>query len=179
MRTDIARLEQVARRFERVGSRPKLEPLNVNQVISQVAQYLRRRLPSKARKVDILEQLEEVPPIYSDRELLSWTIENLLKNAADSVLRGDGDGRIVVRTSPGTPSGVRIVIEDNGPGIPESIQNRIFDPGFTTKDRGWGLGLALARRIVEDYHHGRIRMLRSTPGVRTVFLLVFPEGEPG
>ena len=85
------------------------------------------------------------------------------------------DGRIAVRTTPGNPNGVRIVVEDDGPGIPESSQNRIFDPGFTTKHRGWGLGLALARRIVDDYHGGRIGLLRSTPGVRTVFFVDLPE----
>jgi signal transduction histidine kinase len=179
MRADISRLEQIARRFERVGSRPKLEPLDVNPLISQVAEYLRRRLPRVGRKVEIVEELEEVPRIHTDPELFSWTVENLLKNAADAVLKGEGDGRIVVRTSPEAGSGVRIVVEDNGPGIPESIQNRIFDPGFTTKARGWGLGLALARRIVEEYHGGRVRLLRSQPGVRTVFLVVFPEGRPG
>jgi signal transduction histidine kinase len=179
MRTDIARLEQVARRFERVGSRPKLEPLDANPLISQVAEYLRRRLPRVGRKVEIVEELEEVPRIHSDPELFTWAVENLLKNATDAVLKEQGDGRIVIRTSPETPSGVRIVIEDNGPGIPESIQNRIFEPGFTTKTRGWGLGLALARRIVEEYHGGRVRLLRSQPGVRTVFLVVFPEGKPG
>jgi hypothetical protein len=179
MRADIERLGQVARRFERVGSRPHLQLLEVNPIISRVAAYLRRRLPTMGRKVEIVEQLEEVPKIYSDPELLSWTVENLLKNAADAILKGEGDGRIFVRTSPNTPTGVRIVVEDTGPGIPESIQSRIFDPGFTTKAHGWGLGLALARRIVEDYHGGRVRLLRSTPGVRTVFLVVLPEGEPG
>jgi signal transduction histidine kinase len=141
-----------------------------------VADYLRRRLPSRARKITIVEQLgDDLPRIRSDSELLSWTVENLLKNAADALLKSEGDGTITVRTSARNPTGVRIVIEDDGPGIPESIQNRIFDPGFTTKTRGWGLGLALARRIVEDYHRGRIRLLRSTPGVRTVFLIDLPE----
>ena len=179
MRADIARLERIANRFERVGSVPHLAPLDVNPVISEVVAYLRRRLPTRGRKVEILEQLEEgIPPVRTERELLAWTVENLLKNAADAILKskGERDGRIFVRTTRGNPNGVRIVVEDDGPGIPESIQNRIFDPGFSTKPRGWGLGLALARRIVEDYHGGRIRLLRSTPGVRTVFAVDLPEG---
>lgn len=179
MRADIARLERIANRFERVGSVPHLAPVDVNPVISEVVAYLRRRLPSRGRKVEILEQLEEgIPPVRTERELLAWTVENLLKNAADAILKskGERDGRIFVRTTRGNPNGVRIVVEDDGPGIPESIQNRIFDPGFSTKPRGWGLGLALARRIVEDYHGGRIRLLRSTPGVRTVFAVDLPEG---
>ena len=179
MRADLTRLTQVASRFERVGSRPKLEPLEVNPVVSRVVGYLRRRLPSRARKVTIIEQLgDDLPAIRSDPELLSWTVENVLKNAADAILKGEGDGTIIVRTSARNPTGVRIVIEDDGPGIPEALQNRIFDPGFTTKTRGWGLGLALARRIVETYHGGRIRLLRSTPGVRTVFLIDLPEESP-
>ncbi len=179
MRTDLTRLTQVASRFERVGSQPKLEPLDVNPVINRVAGYLQRRLPSRARKVTIVEQLgDDLPWVRSDPELLSWTVENLLKNAADAILKGDGDGTITVRTSARNPTGVRIVIEDDGPGIPDAIQSRIFDPGFTTKQRGWGLGLALARRIVEDYHGGRIRLLRSAAGVRTVFLIDLPEETP-
>jgi signal transduction histidine kinase len=127
--------------------------------------------------VEIVEQLNDVPRIRSDRELLSWTVENLLKNAADAILKEGSDGMIIVRTDPGVPDGVRIIVEDDGPGIPESIQSRIFDPGFTTKPRGWGLGLALAKRIIEEYHGGRIRLLRSTPNVRTVFVVDIPEGK--
>lgn len=178
MRADIARLERIANRFERVGSVPHLVPLDVNAIVKDVAAYLRRRLPTHGRKVEILEQLEEgLPMVRTEREILAWTVENLLKNAADAILKGNRGGRIYVRTTKGNPSGVRIVVEDDGPGIPESIQNRIFEPGFSTKPRGWGLGLALARRIVEDYHGGRLRLLRSTPGVRTVFTVDLPDGE--
>jgi len=176
MRADISRLERIANRFERVGSVPHLAPLDVNPIVSEVAASLRRRLPTRGRRVEILEQLEEgLPRVRTERELLAWTVENLLKNAADAILKDKRDGRIAVRTTRGNPSGVRIVVEDDGPGIPEAIQSRIFEPGFSTKSRGWGLGLALARRIVEDYHGGRLRLLRSTPGVRTVFAVDLPE----
>jgi signal transduction histidine kinase len=179
MRADIARLERIANRFERVGSVPQLTPLDVNPIVSDVAAYLRRRLPTRGRRVEILEQLEAgLPKVRTEREILAWTVENLLKNAADAILKAKRDGRICVRTTKGNPTGVRIVVEDDGPGIPESIQNRIFEPGFSTKPQGWGLGLALARRIVEDYHGGRLRLLRSTPGVRTVFSVDLPDGEP-
>jgi hypothetical protein len=179
MRADLDRLRRIANRFERVGSVPRLDPMDVNPVIEEVAAYLRRRLPSRGRKVEIVVELEPaLPRVPSDPELLSWTVENLLKNAADAILKAKQDGRISVRSTRGNPNGVRIVVEDDGPGIPEAIQNRIFDPGFSTKTRGWGLGLALARRIVEDYHGGRIRLLRSTPGVRTVFSVDLPEASP-
>ncbi len=179
MRADLDRLSRIANRFERVGSVPRLEPLDVNPVVEQVAAYLRRRLPTRGRKVEIVVELEPgLPRVPSDPELLSWTVENLLKNAADAILKTKEDGRIAVRSGPGPSGGVRIVVEDDGPGIPEALQNRIFDPGFSTKSRGWGLGLALARRIVEDYHGGRIRLLRSVPGVRTVFCVDLPDGPP-
>jgi signal transduction histidine kinase len=178
MRADLARLTQVARRFERIGSEPKLQPVDVNEVISEVAAYLRRRLPTRGRKVEIVEQLREVDAVPADRELVAWTVENLMKNSIDAILRSEHGGKVVVRTAPGNPDGVRILIEDDGPGIPEAIQNRIFEPGFTTKHRGWGLGLALARRIVEETHGGRIRLLRSTPAVRTVFAVSLPAAGP-
>lgn len=180
MRVDIDRLGRIASRFERVGSRPMLVPLDVNPIVREVVAYLRPRLPSRSRKVEILEQLaDDLPPVPTDQVLLSWTVENLLKNAADAILKTKEDGTIAIRTAHGNPNGVRIVVEDDGPGIPEAMQDRIFDPGFTTKQRGWGLGLALARRIVEDYHGGRIRLLRSTPGVRTVFSVDLPDSRGG
>jgi signal transduction histidine kinase len=126
--------------------------------------------------VEIVTQLGAVAPIRADRELVSWTVENLVKNSIDSILRGETGKLVLVTTAPGNPSGVRIHFEDDGPGIPEAVQGRIFEPGFTTKQRGWGLGLALARRIVEEYHGGRIRLLRSTSGVRTVFAVTLPAG---
>jgi len=176
MRVDIDRLGRIASRFERVGSRPMLVPLDVNPIVREVVAYLRPRLPSRSRKVEILEQLaDDLPPVPTDQVLLSWTVENLLKNAADAILKTKEEGTIAIRTAHGNPNGVRIVVEDDGPGIPEAMQDRIFDPGFTTKQRGWGLGLALARRIVEDYHGGRIRLLRSTAGVRTVFSVDLPD----
>jgi signal transduction histidine kinase len=173
MRTDLARLTQVARRFERIGSAPMLEPLDVNEVVEGVAAYLRRRLPTRSRTVEIVTKLGDVAPVRGDRELISWTVENLLKNSIDAILRSGTGTLVLVSTAP-APSGVRIHFEDDGPGIPEAVQGRIFEPGFTTKKRGWGLGLALARRIVEEYHGGRIRLLRSTPGVRTVFAVTLP-----
>jgi signal transduction histidine kinase len=178
MRADLARLTQVARRFERIGSEPKLQPVDVNEVILEVAEYLRRRLPTRGRRVEILTHLEDVAPVPADRELVAWTVENLMKNSIDAILRSDRGGKVIARTAPGNPDGVRILFEDDGPGIPEAIQNRIFEPGFTTKQRGWGLGLALARRIVEESHGGRIRLLRSTPAVRTVFAVSLPAGRP-
>ena len=178
MRTDLARLTRVAQRFERIGSQPKLEPIDINEIVQDVVVYLRRRLPTRGRKVELVAQLETVDLVPGDRELVSWTVENLLKNSIDAILRGETGSEVAVRTAPGNPGGVRILFEDDGPGIQESLQNRIFEPGFTTKTRGWGLGLALARRIVEQYHGGRIRLLRSTPGVRTVFAVSFPPGKP-
>jgi signal transduction histidine kinase len=171
MRADISRLERIAN-----GSSAWVRPAPPGRTRSSG----RRRLLAPgvaAHRVEIPEQLEEgLPMVRTEREILAWTVENLLKNATDAILKAKRDGHIYIRTTKGNPTGVRIVVEDDGPGIPESIQSRIFEPGFSTKERGWGLGLALARRIVEDYHGGRLRLLRSTPGVRTVFAVDLPDG---
>ncbi|MDP6528767.1 MAG: HAMP domain-containing sensor histidine kinase [Gemmatimonadota bacterium] len=175
MRRDISRLTKIAERFERIGSSPKLEPHEVDPIVSQVVDYLGRRVPTRSRRMEIVKDLGEVGNVATDPELLSWTVENLVKNSLDSLARGEGDGRVTVRTER-TAAGVRILVEDNGPGVPESIQRRVFDAGFTTRRKGWGLGLALARRIVEEYHGGKLRLLHSKGGVSTVFSVELPAG---
>jgi len=172
MRVDIDRLQKVANRFGQIGSVPELQPGNINWCIGEAADYFRRRLPFEGKGTRIEVEAGELPAVAINPELFSWALENLLKNALQAV--DSKTGVISLRTfnQPGKPC-VVIEIADNGPGIPVAAQRRIFRPGFTTKKRGWGLGLTLVRRIIEEYHCGRITLKRSKPG-ETVFEILLP-----
>lgn len=173
MENDVARLSKVAARFSNVGSVPRLEQQDIVPVVAEAAQYLRRRLPQMGSRVEIIEELPEVPPININRELMEWVFENLLRNALDSVDREHGVIKLIVHRDPHIES-VDVRVEDNGRGMTPAEQSRVFEPGFSTKRRGWGLGLSLSRRIVEDYHGGRLILSRSEPGEGTTFTVRFP-----
>ncbi|RMH69722.1 MAG: sensor histidine kinase [Gemmatimonadetes bacterium] len=173
MRKDIERLDKVASRFGKIGSMPDLAPLDLNEVVQGIVDYYRQRLPQVGRKCVIRVQTQPVPVVYANRELLEWVIENLIKNALDALEKGNSF--IDVQTRLDAAHGmVEIIVGDNGKGIPLNLQSSIFLPGFTTKKRGWGLGLTLARRIMEDYHRGKIRLIRSSPGEGSWFSVMLP-----
>lgn len=158
MNKDVQRLRTVADRFSKIGSEPKLEDTDLCPLIKGVADYMQKRASSR---ISIWAEVPEKPVIYqTSGPLFSWVIENLCKNAIDAK-----PTRIEIRLS---EDGV-IEVEDNGNGIAKNVQKKIFEPGFTTKSRGWGLGLALVKRIIEDYHHGRIYIKNSVVGVGTTF----------
>jgi signal transduction histidine kinase len=168
---DLRRLDRIATRFGQIGSSPELSEHNVNEIVRDVIDYLRPRLP--AAGTTIRENYGVVPDNRINAELLRWVIENLVKNSMEAT--DSKTGVITVSTCFNQSQKlVMITVEDNGKGIPFSEQKRIFSPGFTTKKRGWGLGLTLARRIVEEYHDGRIALKSSEPGVRTVFTVELP-----
>jgi len=158
MNKDIQRLRTVADRFSKIGSEPKLEETNLCELIQNVADYMQKRVSSR---IFIDAQLPDEPVIrMASGPLLSWVIENLCKNAVDAQptqvrIRLNVDGIIEV--------------EDDGKGIPKNKQKKIFEPGYTTKKRGWGLGLALVKRIIEQYHHGKIYVKSSVVGLGTTF----------
>lgn len=155
---DVQRLRTVADRFSKIGSEPKLEDTDLCPLINGVADYMQKRASSH---ISIWAQVPEHPVIYkTSGPLFSWVIENLCKNAIDAQ-----PTRIEIRLS----EDGAIEVEDNGKGIAKNQQKKIFQPGFTTKKRGWGLGLALVKRIVEEYHHGRIFVKSSAVGVGTTF----------
>jgi len=171
MLSDLKRLDRIATRFGQIGSIPDLEEGNLNEIISEVVAYFKARIPSSG--VIISENYGDLPPVKINAELMSWVFENLIKNSMEST--NPRAGIIGVKT--GYDAGhkkVTIIVEDNGRGIPPAQQKRIFAPGFTTKKRGWGLGLTLARRIVEEYHRGKISLKYSDPGVRTAFGIELP-----
>jgi len=162
MRGDLDRLERVAHRFERIGRPPRRDPVDVRKLVDDVGGYFRARVPTLAHAVDIAASGGDEPlMIHGDAVLLEWALEVLMKNSVDA-LAGWG-GRIYI-TSARVPEGVRIRVADDGPGIPREIRARVFDAGFSTKDRGWGVGLSLARRIVEENHGGQLLLVPSPRG---------------
>ncbi len=175
---DVGRLHRVADRFQTIGSVPALEAQPLAGVTEAVADYIRRRMPSAGRGV----RLEvDVPPelwVSANRELFEWVVENLLKNALDA-LEGDA-GTISLRgyRTPGRAGTVTLDVRDTGRGIERSAARHVFRPGFSTKPRGWGLGLSLAKRIVEDYHGGTLTLAETRPGEGTTFRIVLDEAEP-
>ena len=162
MRGDLDRLERVAHRFERIGRPPRRDPVDVRQLVDTVGGYFRARVPTLAHAVDIAASGGDEPiTVQGDAVLLEWALEALMKNAVDA-LAGRG-GRIYM-TVARVPEGVRIRVADDGPGIPREIRARVFDAGFSTKDSGWGVGLSLARRIVEENHGGQLLLVPSPRG---------------
>jgi len=173
MERDIERLNKVTHRFSHVGSTPLLHPADVTPVVRQAVQYARRRLPRGPGEVVLRERYEEVPPVNLNPELLEWAVENLLSNAVSAIERKPGWIEVSVEKRKETEA-VEIAVRDSGRGMPPSEQKKAFDPGYSTKRRGWGLGLALARRVVEEYHGGRIYIRESAPGQGTTMVISFP-----
>ena len=173
MEEDLKRLSKVTERFSKIGSKPDLGSVNIADVLDRTVKYFHRRLPTLKADSTLSVTYEETPLVRGNAELLEWVFENLIKNGLDAL--GDRGGTIEIRTSynPGRNM-VEVYVKDTGRGVPPSLRNRIFTPGFTTKQRGWGLGLVLVRRIVDEYHGGEIKLHESEMGRGTTFLLRFP-----
>lgn len=173
MQADVERLEKIAFRFSQVGSAPQRKLEDIVPVVAGTVAYVRKRLPRLAQGTTIEERYEAVPELNVNAELIAWVIENLLKNAVDAT--GQPDGLILVTVERRRDSEtVEIRVADNGRGMTPAEQRRVFQPGFTTKQRGWGLGLTLAKRIIEEYHGGRIWVKESHPGRGTTMAISFP-----
>jgi K+-sensing histidine kinase KdpD len=166
MQKDLDRLKLVADRFGKVGSAPQLEEENIVLRLHSMVEYMQKRSP---QKVNIkLHHKEDDIPVNMSGPLFDWVMENLIRNALDAM---GGEGRIDI-TVTNTPQQVLVDVQDSGKGIPSHQVKRVFTPGFTTKKRGWGLGLSLARRIIEKYHHGSIFVRHSEVGKGTTFRIV-------
>jgi signal transduction histidine kinase len=163
MGQDIQRLERVSHRFERIGRPPRADLVDCIALVDRLASYFAARAPSLARAVTIRSEHADGPlDARGDQVLLEWVLEVLIKNAMDAL--GGRGGSIVVSAVALPEGGVRIRVQDDGPGVPRDLRKRIFDAGFTTKDRGWGIGLSLARRIVEENHGGKLLLADTEKG---------------
>lgn len=170
---DVDRLKTITERFSKIGSSPTLEPEDIVEKTRESFEYLKAR-SSKLIKFK-LELPEESIMVNMNGQLYSWTIENLVRNAIDA-MKGKGELEIKLKAD---PKNVHILVSDTGKGIPKSKFKRIFEPGYTTKKRGWGLGLSLARRIIEKYHRGRIRVLKSEINKGTTIEILLHRANPG
>lgn len=172
MDKDVKRLQLIADRFSKIGSLPEPVPASLHNVLDHVMDYMVRRTSNKVKIVKIMPKDDII--IKLNASLFEWVIENLAKNAIDAM--GGVPGTVTLRVE---DAGEKAVIEvsDTGRGIPRKDVGNVFRPGFTTKERGWGLGLSLAKRIVEEYHHGKIWVKSSELGKGTTFRIELPKGE--
>jgi signal transduction histidine kinase len=170
MRADIERLDRVAHRFERIGRERRAERVDLHALVDRITAYFRARVPTLAHavEIDVAAHTEPVS-VQGDAVLLEWAFEVLVKNAVDA-LAGRG-GRIVVAARGRPDGGAIVTVSDDGPGIPRELRARIFEPGFSTKQSGWGIGLSLARRIVEESHGGTLRLASADRGASFEIIL--------
>lgn len=174
MEDDVERLKKVSRRFELIGHPPNLRRLDVAEVLERLRRYFTVRMPQGAGKVEFSIDVEDAPPIRGNETLIEWAFENLIKNALDA-LAGEG-GRIGVEYA-GTSRGmVSFLVSDSGPGVPNDLRKNLFEIGVSTKERGWGVGLSLTRRIITIMHDGTISLDERDEGA--CFRVELPE-DPG
>ena len=173
MESDIERLQQVSRRFSKMGSKPEMEFFDLSKRIESVLSYLNRRIPTLGKKVDLVNDIDQDIKIMANGTLISWTIENLIRNSIDSI---SGEAGLIRLSMSQDQNNVKIRISDNGCGVPKKDWKNIFRPGFSTKKSGWGLGLSLCQRIINEVHKGDIYVLESRINSGTVFEINIPSG---
>ena len=159
MEADLQRLEQIGRRFSKMGSKSDFEEFDLSERVERIVNYLNRRLPSLGKKVELVNDIQTGITVTANGSLLAWSIENIIRNGIDAIERDDGKVTVSLREE---SDGIKIRIHDNGKGIPKKDWRNIFRPGFSTKQAGWGLGLSLSSRIVEDIHDGRLQVIDSS-----------------
>jgi hypothetical protein len=164
---DVNRLEVIANRFSKIGSKPQLSPTDIIAETQTVFEYLQHRT-SKQISFQFKAPSHPILVLLND-ELHSWTIENLIKNAIDA-MKGKGNIDILIQDG---DKHVHLYVSDTGGGIPRNMFTKIFEPGYTTKKRGWGLGLSLTKRIVEDFQNGKVKVLHSEMGKGTTFYIIY------
>lgn len=173
MQSDVERLSNIASRFGKVGSIMKFQSCSLHDIIQETIEHFERRLPAGSNKIEIqFKSRIKSKKINIDPDLIKWTLENMLKNCIDAMKQKGGNISVKAFSQ---KNKTYIHIADQGNGMPKKMFKKIFQPGVTNKERGWGLGLSLAHRIVEEYHYGKIRVLESEVGVGTTFEIVLPE----
>ncbi|AZQ63004.1 HAMP domain-containing histidine kinase [Flammeovirga pectinis] len=171
LQKDITRLEMITARFSNIGSEPVLKPANLESSVRGAVEYMSKRISAKV-SMNVHYNLEGQADINISLPLFEWVVENLCRNAVDAM---NGVGRLdITMELTQHKTSVTIDVKDTGKGIPKNKLNKVFNPGYTTKKRGWGLGLTLVKRIVEDYHKGKIIVLESIPGEGTTFRITMP-----
>jgi len=172
---DVNRLSMISARFSQIGSMPKLDDSDINEMMDEVIYYFQRRLPHLGGRVQLRREGVVTGRVVFNRDLLGWVLENLIRNGIDALT--DAKGTITLNLEDREDGGVTLLVSDTGKGIPARVGNKVFEPGFTTKSRGWGMGLALVKRIVTQYHGGRIS-IKSTSGHGTTFEVILPPAGP-
>lgn len=166
---DVEKLNRITYRFSKIGATPEMKPYNVYDEVNKVTEYFSRRLPQTGKSVQLNIVGEKDIKVNLNAELFEWVLENLIKNALDAI--DHKDGKIDISISE-TSKNIEIEVADNGKGIDLKRRKDIFRPGYSTKRRGWGLGLSLSKRIIEGYHGGKIFVKSSVPGEGTTFKII-------
>ncbi|RKY52458.1 MAG: sensor histidine kinase [Candidatus Neomarinimicrobiota bacterium] len=174
MGIDIKRLEKVSNRFSQIGAKVKLQPTATSDLFENVKSYIERRIPQKNKSVELKFTMNAEGKIDTNPELMEWALENLIKNGVDALEGKPGNIHVRFQQS---GSSMIIEVEDSGKGIPDNQWKTIFKPGFSTKKRGWGMGLSLTKRIIEEYHKGKIFVLHSEEGEGTCIRVVLKATE--
>ena len=171
IRNDLKRLNKIANRFSKIGSSAELKPISLNRVVHSVVDYFQRRLPQMQKKITIRVRESGDFTVRLNADLFEWVMENLIKNSIDAIDAAQGEIKIHLHSSKDGRFAY-LDISDNGRGIASKDKKNIFKPGFSTKKRGWGLGLNLARRIVHEYHGGKLILKETRPGSGTTFRIM-------
>ncbi|MEY3385387.1 MAG: hypothetical protein RIR53_198 [Bacteroidota bacterium] len=173
MQQDVERLNVIANRFAKIGAMPSKHKVRVADVLEHACRYFETRLPILGKRILLVREYDETLEASLNEELFEWVIENLIKNAVDALDRHDGV--IELRLARRPRGGIIVTVKDNGKGMSRKVASKVFQTGFTTKTRGWGLGLSLSKRIIEDYHGGRLTIQQTQPGVGTTFAVEVPQ----
>ena len=169
---DLNRLNTIAIRFSKIGSLPDKKMIDIDKTIEEVTSYYEKRLPHISNKVTISKSFSGRTQIYANNMLMTWVFENLIKNAAEA-MEGQ-NGQIDISTHELSSKKLLILVKDTGKGMTKKMRFQIFEPGFTTKKRGWGIGLNLVKRIIEEYHNGKVYVKESTLKKGTTFAIELP-----
>jgi len=167
--SDVEKLSKITYRFSKIGSKPEIKDYIVYQEVKKVTEYFNRRLPQTGKTVELIVEGNQTCCAQMNGELFEWVLENLIKNALDAIENKNGKIKIDISEN---KKNIEIEVSDNGKGIDLRRRKDVFRPGYSTKKRGWGLGLSLSKRIIEGYHGGKIFVKNSAPGEGTTFKIL-------